>query len=110
MVKGLCRTEPSVLEGGFIQVKLVTSARLLISSRLHCWHLDARQLSAFSWSPQGKLEKAVPLYELAVEIRQKSFGPKHPSVATALVNLAVLYCQMVSLRCLAPLSLLPEGF
>uniref|UniRef100_A0A8C4VPI1 Nephrocystin-3 n=1 Tax=Gopherus evgoodei TaxID=1825980 RepID=A0A8C4VPI1_9SAUR len=42
----------------------------------------------------GKLDKAVPLYELAVEIRQKSFGPKHPSVATALVNLAVLYCQM----------------
>lgn len=29
-----------------------------------------------------------------MEIRQKSFGPKHPSVATALVNLAVLYCQM----------------
>ncbi|KAG8139316.1 hypothetical protein E2320_002081, partial [Naja naja] len=42
----------------------------------------------------GKLDRAVPLYELAVEIRQKSFGPKHPSVATALVNLAVLYCQM----------------
>ncbi|PIO40871.1 hypothetical protein AB205_0104530, partial [Aquarana catesbeiana] len=42
----------------------------------------------------GKLDKAVPLYELTVEIRQKSFGPKHPSVATALVNLAVLYCQM----------------
>lgn len=34
------------------------------------------------------------MYELAVEIRQKSFGPKHPSVATALVNLAVLYSQM----------------
>jgi hypothetical protein len=45
---------------------------------------------------QGKPDKAVPLYELAVEIRQKSFGPKHPSVATALVNLAVLYSQMVS--------------
>ncbi|XP_058513216.1 nephrocystin-3 isoform X3 [Ochotona princeps] len=42
----------------------------------------------------GKLDKAVPLYELAVEIRQKSFGPKHPSVATALVNLAVLHSQM----------------
>uniref|UniRef100_A0A673G6D4 Nephrocystin-3 n=1 Tax=Sinocyclocheilus rhinocerous TaxID=307959 RepID=A0A673G6D4_9TELE len=42
----------------------------------------------------GKLEKAVPLYELALEIREKSFGPKHPSVATALVNLAVLYCQL----------------
>lgn len=44
---------------------------------------------------QGKLEKAAPLYELSLEIREKSFGPKHPSVATALVNLAVLYCQLV---------------
>ena len=44
---------------------------------------------------QGKLEKAVPLYELALDIREKSFGPKHPSVATALVNLAVLYCHLV---------------
>lgn len=44
---------------------------------------------------QGKLEKAVPLYELSLEIREKSFGPKHPSVATALVNLAVIYCQLV---------------
>uniref|UniRef100_A0A8C5B7B7 Nephrocystin-3 n=1 Tax=Gadus morhua TaxID=8049 RepID=A0A8C5B7B7_GADMO len=42
----------------------------------------------------GKLEKAVPLYELALDIRQKSFGAKHPSVATALVNLAVIYCQL----------------
>lgn len=25
---------------------------------------------------------------------KKSFGPKHPSVATALVNLAVIYCQL----------------
>lgn len=50
----------------------------------------------FTFTFQGKLDKAVPLYELAVEIRQKSFGPKHPSVATALVNLAVLYSQMVS--------------
>lgn len=44
---------------------------------------------------QGKLEKAMPLYELSLEIREKSFGPKHPSVATALVNLAVIYCQLV---------------
>lgn len=48
-------------------------------------------------SVQGKLEKAVPLYELSLEIREKSFGPKHPSVATALVNLAVIYCQLVRL-------------
>ncbi len=37
----------------------------------------------------------MPLYELSLEIREKSFGPKHPSVATALVNLAVIYCQLV---------------
>ena len=30
-----------------------------------------------------------------VEIREKSFGASHPSVATALVNLAVLYSQQV---------------
>ncbi|MGH0123466.1 UNVERIFIED_CONTAM: hypothetical protein FKN15_011981 [Acipenser sinensis] len=42
----------------------------------------------------GKLDKAVPLYKLADEIQQTSFGPQHPSVATALVNLAVLYCQV----------------
>lgn len=47
---------------------------------------------------QGKLEKAVPLYELSLEIREKSFGPKHPSVATALVNLAVIYCQLVRFK------------
>ena len=46
---------------------------------------------------QGKLEKAAPLYELSLDIREKSFGPKHPSVATALVNLAVIYCQLVRL-------------
>ena len=53
---------------------------------------------------QGKLEKAVPLYELSLEIREKSFGPKHPSVATALVNLAVIYCQLVRLVILPLLS------
>ena len=38
---------------------------------------------------------AEPLYKQAVEIREKSFGLHHPSVATALVNLAVLYSQQV---------------
>ncbi|KAE8279813.1 Nephrocystin-3 [Larimichthys crocea] len=49
---------------------------------------------AMLYKRRGKLEKAVPLYELSLEIREKSFGPKHPSVATALVNLAVIYCQL----------------
>lgn len=54
---------------------------------------------------QGKLEKAVPLYELSLEIREKSFGPKHPSVATALVNLAVIYCQLVRMFIMFLISL-----
>lgn len=44
---------------------------------------------------QGKFEKAEPLYKRAIEIREKSFGSDHPSVATACVNLAVLYSQQV---------------
>ena len=59
---------------------------------------------------QGKLDKAVPLYELSLEIREKSFGPKHPSVATALVNLAVIYCQLVRLVITLVLSLLSPRF
>ena len=44
---------------------------------------------------QGKHEKAEPLYKQAIEIRQRAFGDQHPSVATAMVNLAVLYSQQV---------------
>ena len=44
---------------------------------------------------QGKFDKAEPLYKLSVELREKAFGPLHPSVATALVNLAVLLSQQV---------------
>lgn len=58
--------------------------------------LPPRRLSSRVFVAQGKLEKAAPLYELSLEIREKSFGPKHPSVATALVNLAVIYCQLVT--------------
>lgn len=47
----------------------------------------------------------MPLYELSLEIREKSFGPKHPSVATALVNLAVIYCQLVRLFIMSVMSI-----
>ena len=40
---------------------------------------------------------AEPLYKQAVEIRERSFGENHPAVATALVNLAVLFSQQVKL-------------
>uniref|UniRef100_A0A4W5QEU6 Uncharacterized protein n=1 Tax=Hucho hucho TaxID=62062 RepID=A0A4W5QEU6_9TELE len=35
------------------------------------------------------------LYELALDIREKSFGLKHPSRATVLVNLAVFYSKLL---------------
>ena len=44
---------------------------------------------------QGKYEKAEPLYKESLATREKCLGPNHPGVATALVNLAVIYCQQV---------------
>ncbi len=42
---------------------------------------------------QGKYEEAEPLYKRSLEITEKSLGPDHPDVATALGNLAELYRQ-----------------
>lgn len=43
-----------------------------------------------------KWHKAAPLYKQIVELREKTAGDKSdPSLATALVNLAVIYCHMV---------------
>ena len=42
----------------------------------------------------GDYEKALPLYQRALEIREKVLGPQHPSVATTLNNLALLYESM----------------
>ena len=39
----------------------------------------------------GDYEKALPLYQRALEIREKVLGPHHPDVATILNNLALLY-------------------
>jgi tetratricopeptide (TPR) repeat protein len=39
----------------------------------------------------GDYEKALPLYQRALEIREKLLGPQHPDVATTLNNLAELY-------------------
>ena len=47
---------------------------------------------------QGQFDKAEPLYRQSVEIRESAFSPGHPAVATALVNLAVLYSQQVLLH------------
>ena len=40
---------------------------------------------------QGKYAEAEPLYQRALEIREKALGPEHPDVALSLNNLAMLY-------------------
>ena len=46
----------------------------------------------------GDYEKALPLYQRALDIREKVLGPQHPDVATTLNNLAGLYYQYGRLR------------
>ena len=46
----------------------------------------------------GDYEKALPLYQRALEICEKVLGPQHPDVATTLNNLAELYHQYGRLR------------
>ena len=46
----------------------------------------------------GDYEKALPLYQRALEISEKVLGPQHPDVATTLNNLAGLYRQYGRLR------------
>ena len=43
------------------------------------------------YESQGKYEKAEPLHQRSLEIREKALGPDHPSVGTSLNNLAGLY-------------------
>ena len=49
-----------------------------------------------SSTAQGKLEEAAPLYKRSRAIREKVFGPDHPSVAESLNNEALLLMDMVS--------------
>ena len=71
----------------------------------YCTTLDLIKVRAYYALPnycrhflfQNKLDKAEPLYQQSVEIRERSFGAQHPAVATALVNLAVLYSNQVRL-------------
>jgi tetratricopeptide (TPR) repeat protein len=39
----------------------------------------------------GQYDRALPLYESALEICKSELGDRHPSTATSLNNLAVLY-------------------
>ena len=40
---------------------------------------------------QARYQEAEPLYERAIAIDEKALGPEHPTVATMLNNLALLY-------------------
>ena len=40
---------------------------------------------------QGKLDEAKPYMEKTITLFEKAYGEEHPSVATALNNLAQLY-------------------
>ena len=40
---------------------------------------------------QGRYEEALPFYKKAVRLGKQEFGPNHPTLATLLNNLAVLY-------------------
>ncbi len=51
-------------------------------------HLDSL---AQLYHPQGRYDKAEPLFRKALEIRQRELGDRHPSTATSLNNLALLY-------------------
>jgi len=41
--------------------------------------------------PQGRLQEAVPLYERAIAVVEKSFGPEHPDLAATLNDLAAAH-------------------
>ena len=42
----------------------------------------------------GEYEKALPLYQRALAIREKALGPEHPGTAISLSSLAVLYADL----------------
>ena len=43
------------------------------------------------YDEQGKYEQAEPLYQRALEVREKVLGPEHPDTVRPLDNLANLY-------------------
>jgi CHAT domain-containing protein len=75
-------------------VFLGLAATLGIDVRLaHPQQDDAKKLSEQSQklSAQGRFSDAIPLAQRALAISEKSLGPDHPDVATALNSLAELY-------------------
>jgi hypothetical protein len=47
------------------------------------------------WCPVAATDKAQPLYERALAIYEKVYGPDHPEVAHTLTDLAVLHLEAV---------------
>ena len=50
---------------------------------------------AIMYNQQGDYGKAQPLYERALAIWEKTYGPDHPDVAHTLTDLAVLHLEQV---------------
>lgn len=50
---------------------------------------------------RGENELAAPLYERALDIFERHFGPSSPSVAHTLTDLAVLHLEQVSTQTVA---------
>ena len=52
----------------------------------------------------GQYDRALPLYEVALEIRKSELGDRHPSTAQGMNNLALLYYSMGQYDQALPLS------
>jgi len=76
----------------FILICLLASLALLAPAmaddRQDLAALNKRVVSLYG---QGKYAEAIPLAERAVKLAEATYGPDHPSTATSLDNLAVLY-------------------
>jgi tetratricopeptide (TPR) repeat protein len=59
--------------------------------------------AAYYLNEQARYEQAAPLYQRALEIKEKVLGPDHPSTATSLNNLAGLYKSQGNYEQAAPL-------
>jgi len=87
--------------GGLDEIETAKTASMILSGLLffllaspaHAQHLDWRRVTADARAARqtGNNTGAVTLYKQALEIQEKTFGPKSREVATSLHNLAVLY-------------------
>lgn len=66
---------------------------------------STRLVLDLGYNIQGEYEQAYPLYQRALEIDEKIFGPDNPEVATNLNNIATLLEKQVGLWRNLPISL-----